>query len=109
MPVLPVCTSMTSRLAEHWQWRLSARCRGEDPSLFFHPEAERGAARKARQRKAKAICADCPVTAECRLHSLRFPETFGIWGGMSEEERDRFLAAPRDRNGHQRRRHPHAT
>jgi WhiB family redox-sensing transcriptional regulator len=96
------------RLAEHWQWRLWARCRDEDPTLFFHPEGERGAARKTRQRKAKAICTQCPVVTECRLHSLRLPEAFGIWGGMSEEERDRLRAAPRDLH-RQRRQHPAQT
>jgi WhiB family transcriptional regulator, redox-sensing transcriptional regulator len=69
----------TIRLAEGCEWRLLAKCRGEDPSLFFHPEGERGA-RKSRQRKAKAICAECPVAAPCRWHSLRFPEHFGTRG-----------------------------
>jgi WhiB family transcriptional regulator, redox-sensing transcriptional regulator len=99
----------TPRFAEYWQWRLSARCRGEDPSLFFHPEGERGAARKARQRKAKAICSECPVAAECARHSLRFPETFGIWGGMSEEERDKARNTPRTINRHRRRPPAHTT
>jgi hypothetical protein len=39
---------------------------------------------------------------------MRFPETFGVWGGMSEEERDRARAAPRDLNRHRRRRPAHA-
>lgn len=33
------------------------------------------------------------------MHTLRFPETFGIWGGMSDEEREMRPAA-RDLNRH---------
>ena len=78
-----------------WSWQLSARCRGEDPAIFFHPEGERGKARQRRARKAKAICAQCPVAALCRDHALRFQEPFGIWGGLSEDERFRLLSAPK--------------
>jgi WhiB family redox-sensing transcriptional regulator len=78
-------------LAEEWSWRMSARCRGEDPSTFFHPEGERGHVRIERQQRAKAICADCVVAAECRNHALTFDEAFGVWGGMTEDERARYL------------------
>jgi WhiB family redox-sensing transcriptional regulator len=75
-------------MAEAWSWQLAARCRGEDPSIFFHPDGERGRARKRRQRRAKDICAECPVAAQCRQHSLAFHERFGTWGGLSEDERE---------------------
>jgi WhiB family redox-sensing transcriptional regulator len=78
------------RLAEAWAWQLAARCRDEDPSVFFHPDGERGHARKRRQERAKTICAECPVTVQCRDHSLIFRERFGTWGGLSEDERDRL-------------------
>jgi WhiB family redox-sensing transcriptional regulator len=79
------------RGADAWAWQLSARCRTEDPSVFFHPDGERGKARSQRQRKAKAICADCPVIVQCRKHSLTFGERFGTWGGLSEDDRSRPL------------------
>jgi WhiB family redox-sensing transcriptional regulator len=47
-------------------WQSSAKCCGKDPSIFFHPEGERGAARKRRRRLAKAICMTCPVIDMCR-------------------------------------------
>jgi WhiB family redox-sensing transcriptional regulator len=41
-----------------------------------------------RHQKAKAVCAKCPVVAQCREHALRFGEDFGTWGGLSEDDRD---------------------
>jgi WhiB family redox-sensing transcriptional regulator len=80
-----------------WTWQLEARCRDADPSMFFSPEGERGQARTRRQRRAKAICAQCEVAAKCLDHSLRFQEPFGVWGGLSEMERDRVLGRVRRR------------
>jgi WhiB family redox-sensing transcriptional regulator len=36
---------------------------------------------------AKAVCATCPVIAQCRAHAIAVQEPYGIWGGLSEEER----------------------
>ncbi len=83
--------SANSRAAGAWSWQLSARCRGEDPSMFFHPDGERGAARRKRRRRALALCAECPVAVECRNHSLNVPEPFGVWGGICEEDRGRLI------------------
>ena len=57
-----------------------------DSSVFFHPE-EREAVPSTRDERAKAICQDCPVLEECRDHALSTREPYGVWGGMSEEER----------------------
>jgi len=78
-------------IEDAWSWRIGARCRNEDPSLFFHPDGERGKARKNRQQLAKKICSECPVLEQCRQHSLAFQEAFGTWGGLSEDDRGRFL------------------
>lgn len=80
------------------EWRLRARCRGMDPAVFFHPDGERGHARARRAAYAKAVCAECPVVQTCGESSLERNERFGVWGGMSEDERDAILANPRDRN-----------
>jgi len=74
-------------MAEAWDWQLSARCRGEDPDVFFHPEGERGGERRRRQRRAKALCAECPVRRQCLRHAMKLPEAYGVWGGTSEDER----------------------
>lgn len=82
----------TSRLpapvAELWEWQLQGSCRRADATLFFHPEGERGPARLAREQAAKAICAACPVIRECARHALAAREPYGIWGGLSETDRD---------------------
>jgi len=74
-----------------WAWQLQARCRDEDPSLFFAVEGERCEAVSRRQRRAKAVCAQCHVIKECLEHSILHEERFGIWGGLSVEERDRLI------------------
>ena len=79
------------RNAEVWDWQLSARCRGADPSMFFHPDGERGLSRRRRDREAKRLCAQCRVVMQCLDYSLRFREPFGVWGGIAEDERHRIL------------------
>ncbi|MDO4654775.1 Transcriptional regulator WhiD [Actinomyces naeslundii] len=70
-----------------WEWQYRGACLGMDSSVFFHPEGERGGSRRRRDERAKAICQDCPVLDECRDHALSTREPYGVWGGMSEEER----------------------
>ena len=82
-------------VAETWDWQLRGACREVDTVLFFHPDGERGSARARRQAAAKAVCADCPVLEACRRHALAVHEPYGVWGGMSEEERTRLIIASR--------------
>lgn len=70
-----------------WDWQLRASCRGADWRTFFSPDGERGRARSARENRAKQMCRQCPVMAECRAHALRVQEPYGTWGGLSEAER----------------------
>jgi len=71
-----------------WDWQLLGSCRGEDPGLFFHPEGERGPTREARITAAKEICSSCPVQLQCAEHALTVREPYGVWGGLSEEDRE---------------------
>jgi len=83
--------SETSRLpkpvATNWEWQYEGACRSLPTEMFFHPDGERGPRRKARENAAKAVCASCPVIAACRAHALAAQEPYGIWGGLTEEER----------------------
>jgi WhiB family transcriptional regulator, redox-sensing transcriptional regulator len=61
-------------------WLDRAVCRGIDPDLFFPQRGEP-------TDPAKAVCAGCPVAAECLEYALVNGERFGVWGGLSERER----------------------
>lgn len=37
--------------------------------------------------RAKAICRVCPVREECLETALAIKEPYGIWGGLTEQER----------------------
>ena len=78
-------------LIEQWEWRYQGACRTLDTEMFFHPDGERGPSRRNRAAEAKRVCAGCPVVNECRSHSLRAREPYGVWGGLTEEERRRVL------------------
>lgn len=69
-------------------WRESAACRDADHELFF-PISAAGSS-LAEIRKAKAICARCPVQPECLRYALATGQEYGIWGGYDEHERRRL-------------------
>ena len=77
-----------------WEWQLAALCRGRD-DLFFHPHGEREPARSDRESAAKGLCARCPVRRECADHALLMAEPYGVWGGITETEREELLHGPR--------------
>ena len=43
-----------------WEWQYEGKCREADPTLFFHPEGERGSARR---RRAEAASSDAAPPA----------------------------------------------
>ena len=66
-------------------WRQVAACRDQDPELFF-PLTEMGPGARDVER-AKAVCAGCPVRAECLRYALDNGLDHGIFGGTTETER----------------------
>jgi WhiB family redox-sensing transcriptional regulator len=88
----------TERWEYGWQWR--AACRGEDAGLFFAPNHfETKDEKHTRERRAKSLCAGCPVKIECLDYAIRTREAHGIWGGLNELER-RHLIRYRERGLH---------
>jgi WhiB family redox-sensing transcriptional regulator len=84
-------------VAETYDWQMHGACRGMDSAFFFHPDGERGRAKYNREARAKEVCGRCPVIEHCRRHALVAQEPYGVWGGLSEEERDEIIG------GHARR------
>jgi WhiB family redox-sensing transcriptional regulator len=66
-------------------WRHRAICRDEDPELFF-PAGPSGPA-LLQVAEAKTVCRRCPVVSDCLTWAIESGEDFGVWGGMSEDER----------------------
>ena len=66
-------------------WRDRAACRDEDTEVFF-PTGTTGPALQQID-EAKAICARCPVISNCLNFALQTGQDYGIWGGLTAEER----------------------
>ena len=89
---VPAMTNQTVPEEGTPAWQFRGACRGEDASLFFAPSYfERREEKDAREAKAKAICARCPVRIDCLDYALGIREPHGVWGGMNEQERRRLL------------------
>lgn len=84
-------TTLIRTIGPAGDWRHRAVCRGVDAELF-HPAADAGAVFDAQVAQAKAVCAGCPVRAECLAFALdALP--FGIAGGMTPAERRRHRSS----------------
>ena len=73
-------------------WRTQAACIGRSASLWF-PEG--GAGNGIAAQEAVRICHTCPVSIQCAEHALVQPEHYGIWGGITAEERKNLLGMVR--------------
>lgn len=70
--------------AEATDWQDHALCAETDPEAFFPLKGQS-------TRSAKRICALCPVDGECLDFALDNEIDFGIWGGLSVQERRAVL------------------
>jgi WhiB family redox-sensing transcriptional regulator len=75
--------------ARSWSWQDKALCKtnGVDVTVFFNDDLLRGPEKQARESAAKKICTACPIKTECLEHALAVPEDYGVWGGLTQEER----------------------
>lgn len=63
-------------------WTLRAKCRGQGDDMFGESQ---------HQKRARAVCASCPVRAECLAEALNHRIEWGVWGGLTERERRQLL------------------
>jgi WhiB family redox-sensing transcriptional regulator len=66
-------------------WYHYAACQGKDPELFF-PIGTTGPA-SLQLGEAKRVCAGCPVQSLCLEWAMLARIDYGVWGGLSEDER----------------------
>jgi WhiB family transcriptional regulator, redox-sensing transcriptional regulator len=69
--------------ADRTAWISKALCRATDVEAFFVPHDA--------QRKAVAICRRCPVITQCGAEALDNRVDLGVWGGMTERQRQTLL------------------
>ncbi len=75
-------------------WAHRAACLDADPAVFF-PEPGDNAI------NAKKVCAQCPVIEACLDYALTNRQHHGVWGGLSEHQRD-LLHQRAQRTAHRR-------
>ena len=81
------------RMADVSVGRPASMSRPAASTVFFPPTSgERRDERDAREARAKVICGECGVRAECLDYALSIREPHGIWGGLNEHERAALLA-----------------
>lgn len=80
----PVSVSRPSDEDSTTAWMSAGNCRNYPPAVFF-PSDGVGVDR------ARKICTDCPVAAQCLEYALDQRIEHGVWGGCSERERRRIL------------------
>lgn len=72
-------------------WRTRAVCRGVDPELFYALSNDwRGRLDEGQAKKAKAVCARCPVRQPCLEAAAAERDMFAIRGGLTPAERQRL-------------------
>jgi WhiB family redox-sensing transcriptional regulator len=71
-------------------WRRQAACASTDPGLFYPPDGWIG---QVAVEAAKAVCAGCPVRADCLADALAWErpiDRHGVLGGLTAGERARL-------------------
>lgn len=67
-------------------WKQAGLCCQVDNDMFY-PEKNDAAGAIL----AKRVCGLCEVRVRCLEVALARPERYGVWGGMSENERRKLL------------------
>ena len=73
-------------LDENWETRGSCRNNKYHPDLWFPTKNE-----EFTTQLAIKICFSCPVIMECRATSIARGEKNGVWGGLSEDQRQQMI------------------
>lgn len=61
-------------------WQARAACAGDDPEAWFPEGNDSGG-------WARLVCSTCPVRSECLAHAVTYHITYGVWGGLTANQR----------------------
>lgn len=70
-------------------WHKEAKCRGKGTRDYFLKRGETAKLWTIR----KSLCESCPVRWDCLESAIYHGDTYGIWGGLGEPERDQVRQA----------------
>lgn len=96
----PAMIRLAAEIADPGEtWKQHAACSHHPrPNIFHPPPARQGTSEtlrrsQAEQRRkiiiaeAKTVCRACPVQTECLTYAQARDNKYGIWGGLTSEER----------------------
>lgn len=72
-------------------WRAQAGCVKSDPETFFPAAGEDTMTGRTQYAEAKRVCWGCPVRADCLKYALEARLDYGVFGGMTPNERNGIL------------------
>lgn len=75
-------------------WMEFAACKGEPTATFFPSRGDMDGI-----RRAKSICAGCPVQIDCLHYGVVFGVRYGVWGSTTEYERRQLRRQLREELG----------
>jgi WhiB family transcriptional regulator, redox-sensing transcriptional regulator len=85
--------NLPTRQSSGADWRSQAACGDHNPDLFFPSEDAPAELVRVQEATAKAVCRSCPVAGACLATALTRRMTYGVWGGLSANDRRAVLAA----------------
>lgn len=89
-------------------WKFAGLCTTEgNPDDWFISTRDSSRDSRARVRALLAICDRCPVKDACLTEAIDAKHSYGVWGGMTTEQRERLIT--KRKPGRQRAREQHGT
>jgi WhiB family redox-sensing transcriptional regulator len=74
----------------HGNWRERAECLKADPEVFFSGDVRKVNSNDPNTLEAKKYCGVCVVRLTCLEVALVNKEGYGIWGGLTTNERKKI-------------------
>jgi WhiB family redox-sensing transcriptional regulator len=73
-------------------WEDLAACAGMDTEMFFSRDGggNKGTEERDKARTARETCRGCPVRLDCLEDSIEHGDQYGIFGGMTPQERNAY-------------------